>query len=82
MYLENLFGINGDAVISHRIGNEKVGIPYVLQYSYNKRKGKLHEKHAVLPLRFHRERERRGNWLRLFRSKIYGPRADDHVAQC
>ena len=36
----------------------------------------------VLSLRFHREREGRGDGLRLLRREVHGPRVDDHVAVC
>ena len=35
----------------------------------------------VLPLRFHRQREGRGNRLWIFWREVHGPRADDHVAE-
>ena len=45
------------------------------------RRGKPHSTHAASPLRFHREREGRGNRLRLLWRPIHGPRADDDVAE-
>lgn len=43
--------------------------------------GEPHENHAVLPLRFHRERTRRGNRLRVLWREVHGPRADDGVVE-
>ena len=43
--------------------------------------GKPHANHAVLALRFHGQRTRRGNGVWLLRCKVYGPRVDEHVAE-